>query len=170
MVRSSPEQREGGFNFIEVSIGTFIALIALAMVAALLIGAQKQEKVAGETARTVDTARLALAGVVKDLRGAKSIYETGSGVDAWFDADSDSEQDPGEVQSLSFRTTAFGEEFVRTVSGVERVLASGLQNGTLMVSLLTNGQKLTISFTVPSLQEGRAGTTLRSEVTTRGNF
>jgi hypothetical protein len=153
---------------IELSMGAAIAMIAIALAGTLLVGAQRQERITDETGSGVDTARGALDRVVKAVRGARSLAMVDGDARAWVDANGDGVEDAGEVASYGFRPDGADQQLIRIVDGATQTLARGLDGGSLTVVMIENGPRLTMTIVVPG-SDGRSGTTMRSEVSTRGN-
>lgn len=169
-IRRRVRAGDEGSQFIEISIATAISMVAFALVGTVLSSAQRQERISGATGLSVDTARMAMAQVVKEVREARSISMAGPDARAWFDINSDGIRDADEIFTYGLRPDGEDQKLVRIRSTGTDILGQGLESGTFAVTLSPNGQNLTISVTVPGPDPARAATTLSSQVSLRGNF
>lgn len=168
--RTRARGRDAGVTVMELVVGMAVAMIAFAMLASVLITAQRQEKLTTETARSFDEVRLALARVTNEIREARGLTQSGADAQAWFDLDHDAVQDAGEVHVLGFRTVGGVTRLVREINGTSETLVDAIASGTLTVTLEKTGLQLAISVTMPDNDAGGGGATLTSKVVTRGNF
>lgn len=160
--------RDAGSSLIEISVAMAIGMIALSVGGTLLVTASEQEQAVSGTAATVDTARTALDDLVNELREARSLRVEAGDARAWFDRDRDGLEDVGEVVRFGYRSDGDDQQLVRVVDGVTMPIARGVTGGSFAVAVVENGTRLTASISVPGVH-GRTGTTLTSEVTSRGN-
>jgi Tfp pilus assembly protein PilW len=162
-------RKDSGFTLIELVAGMAVAMIGFALLASVLITAQRQEKFTSNTARTVDEARLALTTIANQVRSARGMTQQGSDAAVWFDRDRDGLQDSGEVSVYGLRPDGATQKLIRQVDADQTILLRGISSGSFTVSIQRTGLQLDMSITLPESEAGRGGITLASKVVNRGN-
>lgn len=158
-----------GSSVIEIAVALAVSMIVLVIGGNVLVAAQRQERAVNGTSGTVDAARIALDDLANELREAHSLQVQDGDARAWFDHDRDGSADLGEVALFAFEPDGDLQQLVRVVDDVTSPIARTITGGSFATAVLTNGTRLTITITVPGV-DGRAGTELTSEVTTRANL
>lgn len=160
---------DAGVTLIEIFLGMAVGMIGFALVGTVLVTAQKQERIASETARTVDEARLALSSIANEVREARGLYQQGSDAAAWFDHDRDGAQDLGEVEVYGLRPDGSLQMLVRDIDGVVTPILREVFSGSFVVTMQRTGLELAMTITLPADPADRGGVTLTSKVVNRGN-